>query len=316
MRGRVPPRRRRTRGSGGGDARPRDSRKRSVVESPSAPRLARERDGENLSDEDEDVFATAPPSPMGSVASANGGSAGNEKTKTKRLRAGARRRARRRARARAARVTAETYIVEEGVLGCGDAACGEDGASCGDPVACLTKRFAAVGGPFKLPGVQIPRIDRTASTAASPPEAGPLRRAPRKTRLTKQTRLRDDASCDLSSREDESEAGESVAGTEEEDDDARTGEDETTNATPSPTRLAAGTERDDDDEADVCQRQTPRRSPRRRHSRLKRRWQRHRARRWWTSRSSPEARPSPRPPCPPRIFCRLNTPPPRRESRE
>ena len=62
----------------------RDSRKRSVVESlSSAPRLARERDGENLSDEDEDVFATAPPSPMGSVASANGGSAGNEKTKTK-----------------------------------------------------------------------------------------------------------------------------------------------------------------------------------------------------------------------------------------
>ena len=58
----------------------RDSRKRSVVESlSSAPRLARERDGENLSDEDEDVFATAPPSPMGSVASANGGSAGNEK---------------------------------------------------------------------------------------------------------------------------------------------------------------------------------------------------------------------------------------------
>ena len=57
-----------------------------------------------------------------------------------------------------------------GVWGCSR---GEDGASCGDPVACLTKRFAAVGGPFKLPGVQIPRIDRTASTARHAAGGGP-----------------------------------------------------------------------------------------------------------------------------------------------
>ena len=232
----------------------RDSRKRSVVESlSSAPRLARERDGENLSDEDEDVFATAPPSPMGSVASANGGSAGNEKNENENVSAPALAAALAAARAPAARVTAETYIVEEGVLGCGDAACGEDGASCGDPVACLTKRFAAVGGPFKLPGVQIPRIDRTASTAASPPEADPPLRA-EEDEADETNPSRDDASCDLSSCEDESEAGESVAGTEEDDDDARTGEDEDDERdSVADTASAAGTERDDDDEADVCQ---------------------------------------------------------------
>ena len=81
----------------------RDSRKRSVVESlSSAPRLARERDGENLSDEDEDVFATAPPSPMGSVASANGGMR-RERKKRKRKRLQPRRSPPRSPRARAPR---------------------------------------------------------------------------------------------------------------------------------------------------------------------------------------------------------------------
>ena len=230
----------------------RDARKRSLVESiSSAPRLARERDGENLSDEDEDVFATAPPSPMGSVASANGGNAGNE---NENVSAPALAAALAAARAPAARVSAETYTVEEGVLGCGEAACGEDGASCGDPVACLTKRFAAVGGPFKLPGVQIPRIDglaSTASTTASPPEA---EARAEEDEADEENPSRDDASCDLSSCEDESEAGESVAGTEEDDDDARTGEDEDDECdSVADTASAAGTERDDDDEADVCQ---------------------------------------------------------------
>ena len=253
---RVPPRRRRTRGDPEAADAPSSGTRENAPSSRAslrAPRLARERDGENLSDGDEDVFATAPPSPMGSVASANGGSAGNEKNENENVPAPAPPpRAPPRARP-AARVTAETYIVEEGVLGCGDAACGEDGASCGDPVACLTTRFAAVGGPFKLPGVQIPRIDRTASTAGVAAEADPPSRA-EEDEADETNPSRDDASCDLSSCEDESEAGESVAGTEEEDDDARTGEDEDDERdSVADTASAAGTERDDDDEADVCQ---------------------------------------------------------------
>ena len=205
------------------------------VESPRAPR-AREREGE---DEDEDAFATAPPSPTGSVASANGGA----RSENANVSAAALVAAPESERAAAA----ETYVVEEGVLGCGDAACGEEGASCEDPVACLTKRFAAVGGPFRLPERR--GLDGRAS-AASPPEAekaeedGTVLDPP----------PRDDASSDLSSGEDESETDESVAGTDEDEDEDEDEDQDYECDSVADTASVAGTERVDDDEADACER--------------------------------------------------------------
>ena len=205
-----------------------------------------ERDDE---DEDEDVFATAPPSPMGSVASANGGArSGNENVSAAALAAAlaAAPAGEKKKRAPFSAAAAETYTVEEGVLGCGDAACGEEGASCGDPVACLTKRFAAVGGPFKLPERSgLDRHASTASTAASPPEAEKAERDE-----TVLDPPRDDASSDLSSREDESEADESVAGTEEGEDGSEDEDEDDECDSVADTASVAGTERVDDDEAD------------------------------------------------------------------
>ena len=205
------------------------------VESPRAPR-AREREDE---DEDEDAFATAPPSPTGSVVSANGGA----RSENANVSAAALVAAPESERAPAA----ETYVVEEGVLGCGDAACGEEGASCEDPVACLTKRFAAVGGPFRLPERR--GLDGRAS-AASPPEAekaeedGTVLDPP----------PRDDASSDLSSGEDESETDESVAGTDEDEDEDEDEDQDYECDSVADTASVAGTERVDDDEADACER--------------------------------------------------------------
>ena len=149
---------------------------------------------EQLDEEDEDVFATAPPSPIGSVESIEGNRGANPNAVALAL-----------SSIQLERQTSmETYTVEEGVMGCGDVGCTPGGGTCGDPVACLTKRFKEVGGPFKLP---LDRQASTVSTAVSSP-------SPVVEPLEEDQSDEESDEADAESSDSEADA-ESVAGTED-----------------------------------------------------------------------------------------------------
>ena len=160
-----------------------------------APRETRDaaKDDDEEEEEDEDVFATAPPSPAGSVGSAGAGFASGRAVGDAA------------AAALTAALSGMTVTVEEGVVGCGEG-CGEDGAAC-DPVACLAKRFADTGGPFKL-AKQL----STASTAASAAPAA----VPEEEKAVNEE---DDQEEEEEGYESEMEEDESVAATEEDEDE-------------------------------------------------------------------------------------------------